>query len=63
MPDLIHHIASFARFSTNRGERERNDADAMRELASRPLELARAVATLPPMEAVQMPLDTRRRRA
>lgn len=39
MPDLVHHLASFARFSANRGERERHDADAMRELASRPLEL------------------------
>src|SRR5262249_54902119 len=39
VPDLLHHIASFARFSANRGERERHDADAMRELASRPLEL------------------------
>lgn len=43
MPDLLHHIASFARFSANRGERERHDADAMRELARRPLELARGL--------------------
>ena len=40
MPDLLHHLVSFARFSANRGERERDDADAMSELASRPLELA-----------------------
>jgi L-ascorbate metabolism protein UlaG (beta-lactamase superfamily) len=38
--DLLHHLASFARFSANRGERERDDADAMSELAGRPLELA-----------------------
>ncbi len=43
MPDLLHHIASFARFSAHRGERERHDADAMRELASRPLELPRGL--------------------
>ena len=43
MPDLLHHLASFARFSANRGERERDDADAMRELASRPLALARGL--------------------
>jgi L-ascorbate metabolism protein UlaG (beta-lactamase superfamily) len=40
VPDLLHHLASFARFSANRGEREREDADAMSELASNPLELA-----------------------
>lgn len=40
MPDLIHKIASFARFAANRDERERADADAMRELAATPLELA-----------------------
>ena len=43
MPDLLHHLASFARFTANRGERERDDADAMRELASEPLELAAGV--------------------
>lgn len=43
MSDLLHHITSFARFAANRGERERHDADAMRELASRPLELARGL--------------------
>jgi L-ascorbate metabolism protein UlaG (beta-lactamase superfamily) len=43
MPDLLHHITSFARFSANRGERERHDADAMRELASKPLELTRGL--------------------
>ena len=43
MPDVLHHIASFARFSANRGERERHDADAMRELASESLELARGL--------------------
>jgi L-ascorbate metabolism protein UlaG (beta-lactamase superfamily) len=36
-------MASFARFSANRGERERHDTDAMRELASKPLELARGL--------------------
>jgi L-ascorbate metabolism protein UlaG (beta-lactamase superfamily) len=41
--DLLQHIASFARFSANRGERERHDADAMRELAGKPLELARGL--------------------
>jgi L-ascorbate metabolism protein UlaG (beta-lactamase superfamily) len=40
VPDLLQHLASFARFSANRGEREREDADAMSELASKPLELA-----------------------
>jgi L-ascorbate metabolism protein UlaG (beta-lactamase superfamily) len=40
VPDLLHHLASFARFSANRGERERDDADAMSELAGKPLELA-----------------------
>jgi L-ascorbate metabolism protein UlaG (beta-lactamase superfamily) len=40
VPDLAHQIASFARFAANRGGRERDDADAMRELADRPLELA-----------------------
>jgi L-ascorbate metabolism protein UlaG (beta-lactamase superfamily) len=40
VPELLHHLASFARFSANRGERERHDAEAMRELASRPLQLA-----------------------
>jgi L-ascorbate metabolism protein UlaG (beta-lactamase superfamily) len=40
VPDLAHHLASFARFATARGEREREDADAMRELAASPLELA-----------------------
>jgi L-ascorbate metabolism protein UlaG (beta-lactamase superfamily) len=43
MPDLLHHLASFARFSANRGERERHDADAMRELASKPPQLARGL--------------------
>ncbi len=36
---LAHHIASFARFAANREERERHDADAMRELEGEPLEL------------------------
>ena len=40
VPDLAHHIASFARFAAARGERERDDADAMRELAAGRLELA-----------------------
>jgi L-ascorbate metabolism protein UlaG (beta-lactamase superfamily) len=39
MPDLAHRIARFASFAANRGERERDDADAMRELAARELEL------------------------
>ena len=43
VPDLAHHIASFARFAAARGERERDDADAMSELAARPLELARGL--------------------
>lgn len=43
VPDLAHQIASFARFAANRGERERDDADAMRELSARPLELARGL--------------------
>jgi L-ascorbate metabolism protein UlaG (beta-lactamase superfamily) len=40
MPDLLHHLASFARYSVHRGERERDDADAMRELTGRSLALA-----------------------
>jgi L-ascorbate metabolism protein UlaG (beta-lactamase superfamily) len=40
---LRHHLASFARFSAHRGERERHDADAQRELARRPLELPRGL--------------------
>ncbi len=40
MPDLAHHIASFARFAASRGDRERHDADVMRELAGRPPEMA-----------------------
>lgn len=43
VPDIAHQLASFARFAANRGERERDDADAMRELATRPLELARGL--------------------
>lgn len=43
VPDLLRHLASFARFSTHREERERDDADAMRELAGRPLALARGL--------------------
>jgi L-ascorbate metabolism protein UlaG (beta-lactamase superfamily) len=43
VPDLLRHLASFARFSVSREERERDDADAMRELAGSPLELARGV--------------------
>jgi L-ascorbate metabolism protein UlaG (beta-lactamase superfamily) len=43
VPDLLGHLASFARFSANREQRERDDAEAMRELASRPLELARGL--------------------
>ena len=43
VPDLLHHLASFARFAAARGEREHHDADAMRELAGKPLELARGL--------------------
>jgi L-ascorbate metabolism protein UlaG (beta-lactamase superfamily) len=43
VPDIAHQIASFARFAANRCERERDDADAMRQLADRPLELARGL--------------------
>lgn len=43
MPDLVHHIASFARFAANREERERHDADAMLELARKPLELVQGL--------------------
>jgi L-ascorbate metabolism protein UlaG (beta-lactamase superfamily) len=43
MPDILHQLAGFARFAAKPGERERHDADAMRELASRPLELARGL--------------------
>jgi L-ascorbate metabolism protein UlaG (beta-lactamase superfamily) len=39
VPDLAHHLASFARFNASRKKREQHDADAMRELASKPLEL------------------------
>jgi L-ascorbate metabolism protein UlaG (beta-lactamase superfamily) len=41
--ELLRHLASFARFSAHREQRERDDADAMRELAGRPLELARGL--------------------
>jgi acyl-coenzyme A synthetase/AMP-(fatty) acid ligase len=40
---LAQEIKDFARFAANRGERERDDADAMRELADRPLELTRGL--------------------
>ena len=43
MPDLVHHIASFARFAANREERERHDADAMLELGRKPLELVQGL--------------------
>jgi L-ascorbate metabolism protein UlaG (beta-lactamase superfamily) len=43
VPDLIHHLASFARFTAARGQRERDDADAMRELAAKPLDLPRGL--------------------
>ncbi len=43
LPDLVHHITSFARFAANREEHERHDADAMQELSSRPLGLARGL--------------------
>jgi L-ascorbate metabolism protein UlaG (beta-lactamase superfamily) len=38
--DLVHQIANFARFAANRSGRERDDVDAMRELAARGMELA-----------------------
>jgi len=44
VPSLVHRIASFARYAATGGGRERHDADAMRELAARPLELARGLA-------------------
>ncbi len=43
MPDLAHHLASFARFTAHRKEREHHDADAMRELAGEPLALPRGL--------------------
>ncbi|HSZ69471.1 MAG TPA: MBL fold metallo-hydrolase [Solirubrobacteraceae bacterium] len=43
MSGLLHHLASFARFAANREERERDDADAMRELATKQLALARGL--------------------
>jgi L-ascorbate metabolism protein UlaG (beta-lactamase superfamily) len=43
VPDLVHHLASFARFAASRGQREHHDADAMRELARKPLALARGL--------------------
>jgi len=43
VPNILDHLASFARFSASREERERHDADAMRELAGKPLELARGL--------------------
>jgi L-ascorbate metabolism protein UlaG (beta-lactamase superfamily) len=44
VPRLAHRIAQFARYAATGGGRERHDADAMRELAARPLELARGLA-------------------
>jgi L-ascorbate metabolism protein UlaG (beta-lactamase superfamily) len=43
VPDLLHHLASFARFAAARGEREHHDADAMHELAGKPLQLPRGL--------------------
>ena len=43
VPDLFGHLASFARFSVTRGERERHDQQAMRELERQPLELVRGL--------------------
>jgi L-ascorbate metabolism protein UlaG (beta-lactamase superfamily) len=43
VPDLLHQIASFAHFAATRRERARDDADAMRELATEPLQLARGL--------------------
>ena len=43
MPRLAAHLASFARFAAHRGTREHDDAQAMRELAARTLELPRGL--------------------
>jgi L-ascorbate metabolism protein UlaG (beta-lactamase superfamily) len=43
VPDLLHHIASFARFSASREQRELHDTEAMRELASKPLGLTQGL--------------------
>jgi L-ascorbate metabolism protein UlaG (beta-lactamase superfamily) len=40
VPDLLAHMSSFARYVAHRGEREREDAQTLRELADRPLGLA-----------------------
>lgn len=44
MSGLVHRIANFARYAATGGGRERHDVDAMRELAARPLALARGLA-------------------
>jgi L-ascorbate metabolism protein UlaG (beta-lactamase superfamily) len=41
--NLLEHLTSFARFARSRGERERHDAETMRELAAQPLELAQGL--------------------
>jgi len=43
MGGIASHLASFARFAAHRGERERDDAQAMRELAAGSLELPRGL--------------------
>src|SRR5437764_51879 len=43
LPRIAHHLASFARFRADRDERERSDAQAMRELAADPPLLARGL--------------------
>ncbi len=43
LPRIAHHLASFARFRAHRDERERSDAQAMRELAADPPPLARGL--------------------
>ena len=43
MPETLRHLASFARFSAHRKEREHDDAQAMRELAHPDLGLARGL--------------------
>src|SRR5204863_253897 len=43
LPRIAHHFASYARFRRHRDERERSDAQAMRELAAAPPQLARGL--------------------
>jgi len=43
LPNIAHHFASYARFRSHRDERERSDAQAMRELAAAPPQLPRGL--------------------